>query len=94
MPGGQVNETQYRTPPDSPLERELLARLEELTDRPMNAKQAAAFLGMGEDGFKKIAKDLPRCRLSESRYVYLKSDLLAYLKARREAPAWFHRRAL
>jgi hypothetical protein len=71
--------------------RELLEKLEELSDRPMSARSAAEFLDLGPDAFKKLAPKLPRCKLSESRYVYLKSDLLAYLKARREAPEWFYR---
>ena len=57
----------------------------------MNARQAAAFLGMSYEGFKKLAPGLPRCKLSPGRYVYLKSDLVAYLEAKREAPAWLHR---
>ena len=45
----------------------------------MNARQAAAFLGMSYEGFKKLAPGLPRWKLSPGRYVYLKSDLIAYL---------------
>jgi hypothetical protein len=48
----------------------------------MNARDAAEFLGMGLAGFNKLAPSLPRHRLSENRYVYLRSELLEWLMAR------------
>lgn len=65
---------------------QILDRLEELADRPMRARAAAAFLDMSLAAFNKIAPELPRCRISDNRYVYLRGDLLEWLRDRREAP--------
>jgi hypothetical protein len=48
----------------------------------MNAVEAADFLRLSEDAFKKLAPTLPRCRIYErGGYRYLRSDLLAWLRA-------------
>lgn len=63
----------------------------ESPEQVMNARHTAEFLGVSYEAFRRMAPELPRCKLSAGRYVYLKSDLIAYLEAKREAPAWFHR---
>jgi hypothetical protein len=57
----------------------------------MRASEAAEFLTMGQQAFSKIAPELPRSRISDSRFVYLRKDLLSWLEAKKEAPAWWRR---
>ena len=48
----------------------------------MDAKQAADFLRISESGFKRMASRLPRNAVTERRYIYLRSELLAWLLGR------------
>lgn len=48
----------------------------------MNAKEAAAFLGVDYGSFKNIAPGLPRHALRKARYVYLRSELIEWLLSR------------
>lgn len=54
-----------------------------LTSREvMNAEEAADFLRMPYDSFRRIAADVPRHRVTERRYVYLRNELLEWLMRR------------
>ncbi len=68
MPGGQANETEYRTPPGSPLEREI-----------MDAREAADYLRLPYDQFKRLARSLPRHAVTERRFVYVRSEILEWV---------------
>jgi hypothetical protein len=48
----------------------------------MDAKQAADFLRISESEFKRMAPGLPRHAVTERRYIYLRSELLAWLLRR------------
>jgi hypothetical protein len=48
----------------------------------MDAKQAASFLRISESEFKRMAPGLPRHAVTERRYIYLRSELLAWLLGR------------
>jgi hypothetical protein len=48
----------------------------------MDAKQAADFLSISESEFKRMAPRLPRHAVTERRYIYLRSELLAWLTRR------------
>jgi hypothetical protein len=48
----------------------------------MDAKQAADFLRISESEFKGMAPRLPRHAVTEQRYIYLRSELLAWLARR------------
>jgi hypothetical protein len=64
---------------------------EKLEDRPepqeegrevMSARNAAEYMDMSIAAFNKLAPELPRHRLSEARFVYLRSELLEWLRHR------------
>jgi hypothetical protein len=48
----------------------------------MDAKQAADFLRISESEFKRMAPGLPRHAVTERRFIYLRSELLAWLTRR------------
>jgi len=48
----------------------------------MDAKQAAAFLRISESEFRRMAPGLPRHAVTERRFIYLRSELLAWLTRR------------
>ena len=48
----------------------------------MDAKQATSFLRISESEFKRMAPGLPRHAVTERRYIYLRSELLAWLLGR------------
>ncbi len=48
----------------------------------MDAKEAADFLRISESEFKRMAPRLPRHAVTERRYIYLRSELLAWLTGR------------
>jgi hypothetical protein len=48
----------------------------------MDAKEAADFLRISELEFKRMAPGLPRHAVTERRYIYLRSELLAWLLGR------------
>ena len=48
----------------------------------MDAKEAAEFLRISESEFKRMAPGLPRHAVTERRYIYLRSELLAWLMGR------------
>ena len=48
----------------------------------MDAKQAADFLRIIDSEFKRMAPELPRHAVTERRYIYLRSELLAWLLGR------------
>jgi hypothetical protein len=48
----------------------------------MDAKQAADFLRISESEFMRIALRLPRHVVTERRYIYLRSEMLAWLTRR------------
>ena len=48
----------------------------------IDAKQAADFLSISESEFKRMAPRLPRHAVTERRYIYLRSELLAWLTRR------------
>lgn len=74
-------------------EAELLARLEQLakdinnTREVMDPQEAAEFLRLSYAQFRKLAPALPRHRLTANKYVYLRSELLQWIKDRRDANA-------
>jgi hypothetical protein len=48
----------------------------------MDAKQATDYLRISESEFKRMAPGLPRHAVTERRYIYLRSELLAWLTRR------------
>lgn len=64
----------------------LLDRLEQLSRPSLKAPEAARYIGTSLSTFKKMAPSLPRCRLGDNSYVYLKRDLLSHLERVREEP--------
>lgn len=69
----------------SPLVADLAALLERTllaVERPpevMNAEEAADFLRIPYQNFRRIAQGLPRHPVTERRYVYLRSELIEWL---------------
>jgi hypothetical protein len=78
---------------DEVLEEAILARVRELVERlaedlsdgreVMNPREAAEFLRMPYNSFEKVAPTIKRIRVSEQRYVYLREDLMEWLRERR-----------
>jgi hypothetical protein len=64
--------------------KELVARAESEKD-VFSAREAAEFVCMSYDAFKRVASTIERVQISEHRYVYLRKDLLAWLEARKSA---------
>lgn len=52
----------------------------ELPEQVMHTCEAAEFLGVSHGRFRSIAPSLPRAKISAQRYVYLRSELVAWLK--------------
>jgi hypothetical protein len=50
--------------------------------RVMEAKEAASFVRLSESEFERMAPRLPRYAVTERRYIYLRSELLAWLLGR------------
>ena len=80
---------QHAVPASSSLEALLAERIAaEAVRAPydrevMNAEEAADYLRLSPTAFRKLAPALPRCQIYErSGYRYLRSDLLAWLRAR------------
>jgi hypothetical protein len=48
----------------------------------MDVKEAAIFLRISESEFKRMAQRLPRDAVTERRYIYLRSELSAWLLGR------------
>lgn len=48
----------------------------------MDAKEAADFLRISQSEFKRMAPRLPRHAVTERRFIYLRSELLAWLLRR------------
>ena len=48
----------------------------------MDAKEAADFLRISESEFERMAPRLPRHAITERRYIYLRSELFAWLLRR------------
>jgi hypothetical protein len=73
---------------DKLLEAAILEKVERVAEaltsgrEIMNAKEAADFLRISESEFKRIAPSLPRHPITERRYIYLRSELLAWLMGR------------
>lgn len=74
---------------DAVLEEAILERVRELAERlaeereVMSPQEAADFLRMPYHSFKKIAPTIKRVPVSSQRFVYLREDLVAWLKANR-----------
>ena len=73
---------------DTLLEAAILEKVERAAEalasrkEGMNAKEAADFLRISESEFKRMAPGLPRHAVTERRYIYLRSELLAWLTGR------------
>ena len=73
---------------DTLLEAAILEKVERAAEalssgrEVMDAKQAADFLRINESEFKRMAPGLPRHAVTERRYTYLRSELLAWLTRR------------
>lgn len=73
---------------DKVLEAAILEKVERAAEalasgrEVMDAKQAADFLRISESEFKRMAPGLPRHAVTERRYIYLRSELLAWLLGR------------
>ena len=73
---------------DALLEAAILEKVERAAEalssgrEVMDAKQAADFLRISESEFKRMAPGLPRHAVTERRYIYLRSELLAWLTRR------------
>lgn len=63
----------------------------DLSIEAINSRDAAEFLAISHASFNKLAPSLPRCRISDNRFVYLRADLLSWLEAKKEAPTWWWR---
>ncbi len=50
----------------------------------MDAREAADFLRISHDLFKRLAPGLPRHAITERNYVYLRSELLEWVSGRPE----------
>jgi hypothetical protein len=48
----------------------------------MNAKEAAEFLRISASEFLRMARGLPRHAVTERRFIYVRSELLAWLTGR------------
>lgn len=46
----------------------------------MQAREAAEFLGISYSSFLELAAELPHAKISATRHVYLRSELVAWLK--------------
>jgi hypothetical protein len=74
---------------DEVLEEAILARVRELGERlaeereVMSPQEAADFLHISLASFKRIAPTLPRCPVTERCFVYLREDLMEWLRERR-----------
>jgi len=60
------------------------AKIEELY-RPLNAREAAGFLGLSESQLRHMScrREVPSVQLSPKRVAYLPIDLIEWLRARR-----------
>jgi hypothetical protein len=73
---------------DTLLEAAILKKVERVAEalssgkEGIDAKQAADFLSISESEFKRMAPRLPRHAVTERRYIYLRSELLAWLTRR------------
>jgi hypothetical protein len=73
---------------DTLLEAAILEKVERVAEvlaggrEVMDAKEAANFLRISESEFKRMAPRLPRHAVTERRYIYLRSELLAWLTGR------------
>ena len=73
---------------DTLLEAAILEKVERAAEalssgrEVMDAKEAADFLRISESEFKRMAPGLPRHAVTERRYIYLRSELLAWLLGR------------
>jgi len=73
---------------DTLLEAAILEKVERAAEalssgrEVMDAKQAADFLRISESEFKRMAPGLPRHAVTERRFIYLRSELLAWLTRR------------
>ncbi len=73
---------------DTLLEAAILEKVERVAEalasgkEVMDAKEAADFLRISESEFKRMAPGLPRHVVTERRYIYLRSELLAWLLGR------------
>jgi hypothetical protein len=73
---------------DTLLEAAILEKVERAAEalssgrEVMDAKQAADFLRISESEFKRMAPGLPRHAVTERRYIYMRSELLAWLTRR------------
>jgi hypothetical protein len=73
---------------DTLLEAAILEKVERVAEalssgkEGIDAKQAADFLSISESEFKRMAPRLPRHAVTERRYIYLRSELLAWLTRR------------
>ena len=70
---------------DTLLEAAILKKVERVAEalasgrEVMGAKEAASFLRISESEFERMAPGLPRHAVMERRYIYLRSELLAWL---------------
>jgi hypothetical protein len=73
---------------DTLLEAAILEKVERVAEalssgrEVMDAKQVADFLRISESEFKRMAPRLPRHAVTERRFIYLRSELLAWLLGR------------
>lgn len=73
---------------DALLEAAILEKVERVAEalasgrEVMDAKEAADFLRISESEFKRMAPRLPRHAVSDRRYIYLRTELLAWLMGR------------
>lgn len=79
---------QQDTSLDTLLEAAILEKVERVAEalasgkEVMDAKEAADFLRISESEFKRMASGLPRHAVTQRRYIYLRSELLAWLTGR------------
>ena len=79
---------QQDTSLDTLLEAAILEKVERVAEvlasgkEVMDAKEVADFLRISESEFKRMAPGLPQHAVTERRYIYMRSELLAWLMGR------------
>jgi hypothetical protein len=88
MAEGRIVQSRQDTSLDTLLEAAILEKVERAAEalssgrEVMDARQAADFLRISQSEFKRMAPRLPRHAVTERRYIYLRSELLAWLLGR------------
>lgn len=75
---------------DALIEQAMLEKMEEIAEtlreskEVMDSEEARVFMRQSKDQWKKLAPVLPRHPTSPQRYLYLRSELLEWIRQRQE----------